>query len=210
METYLTEEERVEALKRWWKDNKSSVISGLILGLVVIAGWKMWQAHQLDGQERASLAYHQLTQAAEAKQVDSALKLGDRLIQEHPSTTYAEYARLILAKLKVDSGDLEGARLALEEQLSKGKDDVLKSLARLRLGRVLLAKGDIEGGLKSLSGATEKTAGSFLGLYEELRGDLLIAGKRPSEARAAYMKAKELGDPSPLLELKINDLPAGV
>jgi predicted negative regulator of RcsB-dependent stress response len=210
METYLTEEERVEALKRWWKDNKSSVISGLILGLVVIAGWKMWQAHQLDGQERASLAYHQLTQAAEAKQVDSALKLGDRLIQEHASTTYAEYARLILAKLKVDSGDLEGARLALEEQLSKGKDDVLKSLARLRLGRVLLAKGDIEGGLKSLSGATEKTAGSFLGLYEELRGDLLVAGKRPSEARAAYMKAKELGDPSPLLELKINDLPAGV
>ena len=210
METYLTEEERVEALKRWWKDNKSSVISGLILGLVVIAGWKMWQAHQLDGQERASLAYHQLTQAAEAKQVDSALKLGDRLIQEHASTTYAEYARLILAKLKVDSGDLEGARLALGEQLSKGKDDVLKSLARLRLGRVLLAKGDIEGGLKSLSGATEKTAGSFLGLYEELRGDLLVAGKRPSEARAAYMKAKELGDPSPLLELKINDLPAGV
>ena len=210
METYLTEEERVEALKRWWKDNKSSVISGLILGLVVIAGWKMWQAHQLDGQERASLAYHQLTQAAEAKQVDSALKLGDRLIQEHASTTYAEYARLILAKLKVDSGDLEGARLALEEQLSKGKDDVLKSLARLRLVRVLLAKGDIEGGLKSLSGATEKTAGSFLGLYEELRGDLLVAGKRPSEARAAYMKAKELGDPSPLLELKINDLPAGV
>ncbi len=210
METYLTEEERVEALKRWWKDNKSSVISGLILGLVVIAGWKMWQAHQLDGQERASLAYHQLTQAAEAKQVDSALKLGDRLIQEHASTTYAEYARLILAKLKVDSGDLEGARLALEEQLSKGKDDVLKSLARLRLGRVLLAKGDIEGGLKSLSGATEKTAGSFLGLYEELRGDLLVAGKRPSDARAAYMKAKELGDPSPLLELKINDLPAGV
>ena len=210
METYLTEEERVEALKRWWKDNKSSVISGLILGLVVIAGWKMWQAHQLDGQERASLAYHQLTQAAEAKQVDSALKLGDRLIQEHASTTYAEYARLILAKLKVDSGDLEGARLALEEKLSKGKDDVLNSLARLRLGRVLLAKGDIEGGLKSLSGATEKTAGSFLGLYEELRGDLLVAGKRPSEARAAYMKAKELGDPSPLLELKINDLPAGV
>ena len=151
-----------------------------------------------------------MTQAAEAKQVDSALKLGDRLIQEHASTTYAEYARLILAKLKVDSGDLEGARLALEEQLSKGKDDVLKSLARLRLGRVLLAKGDIEGGLKSLSGATEKTAGSFLGLYEELRGDLLVAGKRPSEARAAYMKAKELGDPSPLLELKINDLPAGV
>ncbi|NDE57334.1 MAG: hypothetical protein EB071_10735 [Gammaproteobacteria bacterium] len=209
METYLTEEERVEALKRWWKDNKSSVISGLILGLVVIAGWKMWQAHQLDGQERASLAYHQLTQATDAKQVDSATKLADRLIQEHASSTYAEYARLILAKLKVDAGDLEGARMALDEELAKGKDDVLKSLARLRLGRVLLAKGDIEAGLKSLSGVTEKTAGSFLGLYEELRGDLLIAGKRPSEARAAYMKAKEGGNPSPLLELKINDLPAG-
>ena len=50
--------------------------------------------------------------------------------------------------------------------------------------------------------------GKFEAQYAELRGDLLAAAKRPGEARAAYAKAKELGDSSPMLELKLNDLPA--
>jgi predicted negative regulator of RcsB-dependent stress response len=41
-----------------------------------------------------------------------------------------------------------------------------------------------------------------------LQGDLLVAAKRPAEARTAFEKARELGNLSPLLELKINDLPA--
>ena len=88
------------------------------------------------------------------------------------------------------------------------QDPAVKDLARLRLGRVLLAKGDIDPALKLVESTTEKTVGKFAGLYEELRGDLYVAAKRPAEARAAYAKAKELGDLSPLLELKLNDLPA--
>ena len=43
MEIYSTEEERLEALQRWWKENKSSVFGGLLLGLAAICGWKMWR-----------------------------------------------------------------------------------------------------------------------------------------------------------------------
>lgn len=208
METYATDEERLEALQRWWKENKSSIFGGLLLGLAVIAGWKMWQSNKLETAEQASLVYHQLTEAVQAKQTESALKLGQRLIQQYPATTYAEYARLFVAKLKVDAGDLEGAEKILEEELSHSKDDVLKTLARLRLGRILLAKGDVEPALKLLGSDSDKNLGKFAGLYAELQGDLLVAAKRPAEARTAYEKARELGNLSPLLELKINDLPA--
>jgi predicted negative regulator of RcsB-dependent stress response len=208
MEVYLTEEERLEAVQRWWKENKQSVIGGLLLGLAVIAGWKMWQGNQRATAEQASAVYQQLTLAVEARQSESAVKLGERLIQQYPSTAYAEYARLFLAKLKVDANDLPGARKMLEEELAQSRDDVLKSLARLRLGRVMLAQGEIEPALKLLESSTDKTVGKFAGLYEELRGDLLTTAKRPNDARTAYEKAKALGNLSPLLELKLNDLTA--
>ncbi len=208
METYSTDEERLEALQRWWKENRSSVFGGLLMGLAAVGGWKMWQGNQLETADQASLAYHQLTEATEAKQTESAQKLGERLIQQYPKTAYAEYARLFLAKFRVDAGDLDGARKTLEDAINATKDPAVKDLARLRLGRVLLAKGDIEPALKLLESATEKSAGKFAGLYEELRGDLYAAAQRPAEARAAYAKARELGALSPLLELKLNDLPA--
>ncbi len=85
---------------------------------------------------------------------------------------------------------------------------MLAGLIRLRMARVLLAKGDSEATLKLLDGVSEKAAGQYAGLYAELRGDALVVAKRPVDARAAYAKARELGDHSPLLELKLNDLPA--
>lgn len=207
METYLTEEERVEALQRWWKENKASVFFGLIMGLLVIVGWKIWQSNRLEKAEQASQVFHQLNQATAAKQTDAALKLGDRLILQYPGTTYAEFARLFMAKIKVDSGDLDGARKMLDQAYHEGKDDALRNLAQLRLGRVMLAQGDVDAGLKLLDSVTEKSVGKFTALFDELRGDLLVAAKRPMDARAAYSKAKETGDLSPLLELKMNELP---
>lgn len=207
METYLTEEERLEALQRWWKENKSSLFAGVIMGLVIITLWKYWQGHQQAQREEASLTYHLMGRAITAKQPEDAMKMGQQLIESYPSTTYAEFARLTLAKLKVEAGDLEAAKLRLEEEVKQGHDETLKALARLRLARVLLARGEADAGVALLKG-TESTAGKFSALFEEVRGDLLIAAKRPEEARAAYEKAKELGNRSPLLDLKIHDLPA--
>ena len=38
MEINETEEQQLESLKRWWKENASSVITGLLLGLALAAG----------------------------------------------------------------------------------------------------------------------------------------------------------------------------
>jgi predicted negative regulator of RcsB-dependent stress response len=207
METYLTEEERLEALQRWWKESKSSLIVGVVMGLLIITGWKYWQGHQQAQREEASLTYHLMGRAISAKQPEEAVKMGQQLIESHPSTTYAEFARLTLAKLKVEAGDLEAAKLRLEEEVKQGHDETLKELARLRLARILLARGEADAGLALLKG-TESSAGKFSALFEEVRGDLLNAAQRTEEARTAYQKAKEQGNRSPLLDLKIHDLPA--
>lgn len=206
MDMYVSEEERVEALKRWWKENRNSLLIGLLLGLLVVSGWRYWQAQQQAQHEEASLIFHRLSEAALIRQPLEAQKLAERLIEGYGSTTYAEFARLSLAKFKVVSGDLEAAKLRLEEELRLGKNEALKDLARLRLARVLLARGEYAQGLELL-GQSKGESSQFDGLLQEVRGDLLRGEKRLEEARAAYLAAKEKENRSPLLDLKIHDLP---
>ena len=42
MENYDSEQEQVEDIKKWWKENGRSVIAGLVIGLGGMVGWKSW------------------------------------------------------------------------------------------------------------------------------------------------------------------------
>lgn len=206
MEDYLSEEERVEALKKWWLANSTSVIMGLALGLAVLAGWNLWQSTQLKKAEEASGLYQQLLKAVDAKQTEPAIKLSERIIEQFQGSAYATYATLFTAKLKVESGDLAGGKKVLSDLLASSKDDDIKHLARLRLAQVLAALGENEAGLKLLETLKPRDMGKYEGLYEEQKGDLYAALDRTSEALAAYELAKEKGENTPALELKINNL----
>lgn len=206
MEIYLSEEERVDALKKWWKENARAVIVGISLGMAVIAGWNAWKSSQRSKAEEASTVYQQLLKAVEAKQTEPATKLSERLIEQYQGSPYATYGTLFLAKLKVEAGDLPGAKKVLQDLLGSVKDDTLKHLARLRLGQVMLATGESEGALQLIEPLTRDKMGEFESLYEELKGDLYADLHRPNDARTAYEKARQLGQSSPMLELKIYDL----
>ena len=48
MAELLTEEEQVEQLKKWWKENGLSIVGGVVVGLALVFGWRSWQHHQLE------------------------------------------------------------------------------------------------------------------------------------------------------------------
>ena len=206
MDDYLSEEERVEALKKWWQANSSSVLWGLVLGFAVLTGWNIWQSTQKHKAEEASGLYQQLLKAVEAKQAEPALKLSERIVEHYQGSAYATYATLFSAKLKTDAGDLAGAKKILIDLLAASKDSDIKHLARLRLGEVLLALGENDAALKLFDPLKPRDMGKYEGLYEELKGDAYAALDRTSEAQAAYELAKEKGETAPLLDLKINNL----
>lgn len=206
MEDYISEEQRVEALKKWWLANSTSVITGLAIGFAVLTGWNVWTSTQHRKAEEASGLYEQMLKASEAKQAEPAVKLSERLIEQYPKTTYATYATLYQAKLKVEAGDLAAAKKILGDLLAASKDGDIQHLARLRLGEVLAALGDNDGVLKLFDPLKPKDMGKYESLYEELKGDAYAALDRTSEALAAYQLAKEKGEAAPLLDLKINNL----
>ncbi len=186
MEGYESDKEQVEAIKRWWKANGKSVILGVALGLAIAGGGKWWLARQQSRAEFASDQYELVLQDVQKGSPAAALERGGRLLDNLPTSNYADLTALVLAKLKVDQSDLDGARFYLQWVVDHSSITQLKDVARLRLGRVLLAKGDAAGALQAVESADMK---SFPSPAQELKGDILLAMGKRDEARMAYSAA---------------------
>jgi len=207
VEIYDTEEEQLDALKRWWKENGQATLIGTGLGIAVILGWNYWQDYKKDQAAQASALYSQLLKAAEVDKIDSEEKLAQRIQEQFKNTSYAAYSGLLQAKVKVQQNDIAGAKQILEK-VSALSDDELSNIAKIRLVRLMLANKEYEQGLKLINEVDPATSASFSGIYDELVGDLYVALERLDQARTSYQKAMESGHQSPLLQLKIDDLTA--
>ncbi|NOQ13543.1 MAG: tetratricopeptide repeat protein [Methyloprofundus sp.] len=208
MEIYETEEEQVAALKDWWKGNGTSVITGVIAAVVIVAGWNFWQSYQKDKMNQASSMYEQLLLAQKSGKVESVDKIATKLGKEHGSTAYSSYALLFQAKAKVEQQDLSAAKSLLQQAVAISDDAELKHVARTRLIRVLLALQEYEQGLQLIADVDQSSLGGFEAIYAELKGDLYVAMARIGEARTAYQSALKAGQSSPLLQFKLDDLTA--
>jgi predicted negative regulator of RcsB-dependent stress response len=207
VELYDTEEEQVEALKRWWKENGQSTIAGLVVGIALILGWNYWQDHKKDQARQASALYDQLMKAVAEGNKESADKLAGSIQEQFDATPYAAYSGLLQAKVKVQQGDMAAARQILEK-IARDANQEISNVAKLRLVRLLLASGDYEQGLKLIAEVDPSSSSSFSGNYDELIGDLYVALDRLDEARTSYLKALRDGYQSPFLQAKIDDLTA--
>jgi predicted negative regulator of RcsB-dependent stress response len=215
VESYRTEEEQVEELRRWWKDNGRSTLTTIILALGVGFGWQGWQQHQETKQEDASRIYQQMLQAMSnaeggAEQVTESIELAEQLKQDYSATTYAQFAALQLARMAVVGRDLAEAEAQLRWVLGQtDADSDTYRVAQLRLARVLAAKGENDQALQILNLDTQ---GPYRASYAIARGDTLLRMGRADEALAAYREAQSLagGDGSQvnltILEQKIQAL----
>ena len=66
MSGYETDEEQLEALKKWWAENGKAVLVGVVLGLGAIFGWRGWISHEQGRSEAASALYEEVINAIEA------------------------------------------------------------------------------------------------------------------------------------------------
>ncbi|TRW92736.1 tetratricopeptide repeat protein [Candidatus Methylobacter oryzae] len=204
---YQTEEEQVEALKRWWKENSTSTIVGLVMGIVIILGWNYWQEHKKTQAAQASATYDQLLKALDEDKKESVDKLAGRLQEQFKGSEYAAFSGLFEAKIKSQQGDLAAAKQILKT-IAATPDKALSNIAKIRLVRLMLATGEYEQGLQVINDVDAKEASGYSASYDELVGDLYVALDRLDEARTSYQNALRNGQPSPLLQFKIDDLTA--
>ncbi|MFO1422955.1 MAG: tetratricopeptide repeat protein [Candidatus Competibacteraceae bacterium] len=202
MEQY-TDDERVEDLKKWWKENGVSIFIGIALGVIAIFGWRYWVSHRDAQAEIASGAYDAFVAAVEKPDAGLARQMGQTLIADFPKSPYAALAALRLAKLALAGGDNATASQQLEWVIGNARSDELRDIARLRLARVRLAAGQTAEAEKLLESMA--TAG-LNAEREELKGDLHLAGNHPDKARTAYAAALAMSGGNRLLQLKLDNL----
>ena len=99
MVAHETEEQQIEALKKWWKENGSSIITGLLLGLAILFGAKSWFAYQERTAENASNIYATLMTALNSGDYGVVTQKAGMLIADYSGTPYASMAALAVARL---------------------------------------------------------------------------------------------------------------
>ncbi|MET0066283.1 MAG: tetratricopeptide repeat protein [Candidatus Thiodiazotropha sp.] len=203
MSVYETEEEQVEAIKKWWKENGTSVVAGLVLGLSGVFGWQAWGNYQERIGAEASVGFNQMLNAVQGADTESARKQAELLEKNYDGTAYAVFGGLAEARLMLEGDDRAAAKAKLESVIKQAEDPTLVRLARLNLARILLD----EGAYDQASALVASDAGEFRGEYRVIQGDIALAKGDKAAAADAYTQAmtESVGDRA-LLQMKLDDL----
>ena len=215
------EEETVESLKQWWSENGKQLIILVVVGFAAFTSWLVWTNSQNANLDSASDMYEEILALAvtDAGQPGTLLipqdseriiELGAQLRSDHSGSTYAKLGSLFAAQQSVRSDDLDAAEISLQWILDNEQggllieaDEGLLLTTNLRLGRIILAKGDAERALALVNNIAPKT---FEAGYSELRGDIYTVMGRDVDARDAYIAAQEAGSTSGGLSMKLDEL----
>jgi predicted negative regulator of RcsB-dependent stress response len=187
-----TEDQQVEELKKWWKENGSSIITGVVLGLAVLFGAKSWFAYQERIAKQASGVYTLMMTAIEQGENTAASAKAGILITDFSSTPYASLAAMALAKFRAEDGDLEAARTQLQWVLDSGSG-VIRDTARLRLARILIDLQEYDEAMTQLDKVEASTGQD--GILVEVRGDIHSVRGEVQQAVGAYQSALALMGP---------------
>ena len=134
----LEEQEQLAALKAWWQENGSLIITALSLVLLVLAAWQGWSYYQRNQAVQASRLYDAVQKAARAGDLKQVRESAGAVLEHYPRTAYAAMAALVSAKANFQGGDLKTARAQLAWVAENAKDEGLQDIARLRLASVML------------------------------------------------------------------------
>lgn len=220
MDVYRTEEEQVEAIKKWWQANGNNILIGIGLAIAAVFGWQYWNDSKRNAGEEASSAYDQMLEAEqklvglEAGSDEYKTELGnlnhliEQLKSDHQGTQYAVFAALYEAKQAVQNADADTAETALRWALANNTTEGNRLIIQLRLARVLAMKSEYQAALDMIE---KIDAGAQTSAYEEVKGDLYLSLEQPAKARDAYKKALDAAGENadqqrPLLKMKFDNL----
>lgn len=203
----LQEQEQLDALKAWWKDNSKWLITTVAVVLIAYAAFTYWKSYQGKQAAEASTLYAEvLKQVAsnDAKRINDSVVA---LVEKYSGTAYAPRAQLLAVQANVQAKDLVRAKSQLEWVIAHASESGLQDTARLKLSSILLDEKKFDEAIKHLD-ATHPEA--FVGLFSDLKGDVLAAQGKTDEARAAYKQAYDKMDSKSsyrnLIQLKLDGL----
>jgi len=203
----LQEQEQLEGLKAWWKDNGNWVLGATLLAVVAIGGWRAWTYYQNKQATEAATLFEQFALQLPSNDNKRINDAAQAVMDKYAGTIYAARAALTAAQINEQSKAIPQAKTQLQWVLDHGSEAAMKDVAHLRLAAILLDEKSYDDALKQLNAAHPA---AFEGLYADLKGDVLSAQGKEVEARAAYQIAFDKTDVKStyrqLIQMKLDDL----
>jgi predicted negative regulator of RcsB-dependent stress response len=182
----LEEQEQLAEIKHFWNEYGNLITWVVIVVFGSIAAWNGWQYWQRTQAAQASALYEEVERAAQAGDVSRVERAFSDMKDKFGRTTYAQQAGLLAARIFVDKGNADAAKIALGWVADKASDEGLQAVARLRLASILMEAKAYDDALKQLSGDFPK---EFEALVADRRGDVYNLQGKKAEAKAEYSKA---------------------
>ncbi len=182
----LEEQEQLDQLKHFWRQYGNVITWVLIVVLAGFAGWNLYQYWQRSQAAQAAAMYDEVERMARAGDPAKLDRAWADMKDKFGSTTYAQQAGLLAAKVNADAGRVDAAKAALQWVADQSSDKGYQAVARLRLAGVLLDAKAYDEALKQLAG---EFPAELVALAADRRGDIYQAQGKKAEAVSEYLKA---------------------
>ena len=200
----IEEEQEINQLKDWWKENGKTIIVAFILGVGGMFGWRYWQAHQAEQIAQASAQYDALIYSAQQNEQAKKANI-EQFVQANSKTAYAVFALLDEAKKATEKQDFAAAEANLNQALTQSQDEVLTSIVALRLSAVQFQLGQLDNALTTLN---QVKGESFNARKAILTGDIQVAKGDKVAAKNSFEQAQQSGTQleQQMAKMKLNNL----
>ena len=200
----IEEEQEINQLKDWWKENSKTIIVAFILGVGGMFGWRYWQAYQAEQIAQASSQYDALIYSAQQDKQAKKANI-EQFVQANSKTAYAVFALLDEAKKAAEKQDFAAAEVNLNQALTQSQDEVLTSIVALRLSAVQFQLGQLDNALTTLN---QVKGESFSARKAILTGDIQVAKGDKVAAKNSFQQAQQSGSQleQQMAKMKLNNL----
>lgn len=181
----LEDQEQLDEFKVWWNKNGKLTITLILAALLAYAGWQAYQYMQHEKGVEASDLYQQMLHL-DASKLDLIKESATKLMDGYKGTPYAGRAAVFLAKNHFAANDIESAKSQLEWAVVNAQETPVKAIASLELATLHLDAKDYANAEKALPDNIDP---GYIGLKENLLGDIYLAQGKATEAKAAYKNA---------------------
>ena len=190
----LEEQEQVDELKALWKKYGKYITRGVIAFFVLYGLYQGWGYYQTKQSLSASELYQSIV-VLDEKNTKDILEKSQKLMDDFSGTPYAGRAAILFAKASYLDGNKDKAKEKLDWATSHAKESATESIALIQLGQILVEEKKYEDALKKVNDVENE---GYLGLSNDLKGDILNAMGKKEEAKKAYLEAlKRFGPKDP-------------
>ncbi|MBD63248.1 MAG: hypothetical protein CMD68_04115 [Gammaproteobacteria bacterium] len=212
MAEYTSDEERFSALINFFKDNKNTLLIGLVGALIIAISFFAYNSYDANQNAEASKLYDDWFSSlnTELSNEDDQFESFNNLQNQYSNTGHAMLARMVRASSYARKGDLEKAladyRILLDDTSGIFGNEMLNSIAKLNIARIELSKSNYSKALEVLESFDTNSEHT---LIYEVKGDALVGLKKNELAIDQYTYALENArndSQRSLIKMKINNI----